>query len=80
MSKPQDFSFKIVRDEEVGLYIQFYYLSNNYSEDVWDDLEEIISDEIPLLARLEESSYETDEGMLREMTHQLCSLGFTEIQ
>jgi hypothetical protein len=78
MSKPQDFSFSIERDDDIGTYFQFYYHGSDDYEDVWDDLEDIIEDNLPnLLDRVGESSYEHLYGIDTPIS-KLKRLGFTE--
>jgi len=57
MINPKDFNFSIVSDPDIGSYIQFTYTGSNYSEDIWDELEEYMETEFDV-CRLEESTYE----------------------
>jgi len=75
MTKPQDFSFNFDHDSFVGSYVFFTYVKHNSSEDIWDDLEQIIQDNFPGLYRLEESSYEFS-GNIDQTRTRLKNFGF----
>jgi hypothetical protein len=78
MLNPKHFSFSFEYDPEVGPYVQFNCLLDDYTEDVWDELESFIDIELHDIYRLEESSYEIcdpDEDHIRDT---LIGLGFRE--
>lgn len=78
MAKPQDFSFSIEQDDEIGTYFQFYYNDGDEYAGVWEDLEEIIDNNMPnLLDRIEENSYEPSYNINTPIV-MLKRLGFTK--
>jgi len=78
MATAKNFSFSIEHDVEIGAYFQFDYNGPDYSEEVWDDLEDIITNNVStLLDRIEESSYEPAWNRdVDKIQYKLISLGF----
>jgi hypothetical protein len=77
IATPQEFSFRIEKDDDVGLYFQFTYLGSSDYDDVWDDLEDIINSNLESsLCRIEESSYEPQHDDLNYISEQLRRLRF----
>ena len=73
MINPKEFNFSILTDPEIGQYIQFLYTGLNYSEDIWDELEEFMEVKFDI-CRLEESTYELDNINISD----LLNLGFSK--
>ena len=79
--KPSDLSFNFEHDLEIGAYIQFYYTLDDYSEDLWDELEIFLESEFgDKLSRLEESSYELQECDIEHVRRNLIKLGLKEVK